>query len=150
MFDRKNEGPGGAAGACMEDQQSVSGQPYTPAPPATQGVYRGRWRTSDSRFRPPPGDEPGDDAQWFQNHPDRRCRLRRLRPADFEASAAQNVLPMLLLTQIDGHLIGVVIPPHGLPDADDDGALRERFLQAIDDSAELRALVQDVLAEAKP
>jgi hypothetical protein len=150
MDGYKSRSPGGAAGASEDWQGKENAKAYTPAAPAAQvGVFRGRWRWRDTAYRPPP-DEPGDDAQWFQNHPHRRCRLRRLTAADFAASAAQNVLPMVLVTEIGGHLIGVVIPNRGLPDADDDAALRERFLQAIDDSPELRTLMQDVLAEGKP
>jgi hypothetical protein len=96
------------------------------------------------------GDEPPDDAGWFQRNPHRAFRLRPLTPADFAASAAQNVLPMLLLTQIAGQLVGIVVPPHGLPDADDDAAPEARFLEVVNDSSELRETLRDVLAEAKP
>jgi hypothetical protein len=148
MFDHKIADPGGAAGACVEDhRQGENGQSYTPSYAPRQARYLGRWRVRDSSFRPPP-DELGD-AEWFQNHPHRNCRLRRLTAADFAGSRLQDSLPWLLVTQIDGCLVGVVIPNRGLPDAHDDAALRQRFLEAIDDSPELRAAVALAL-EGKP
>ena len=148
MDGYKSRSPGGAAGASEDWQGKENAKAYTPAAPAAQvGVFRGRWRVRDSSFRPPP-DELGD-AEWFQNHPHRNCRLRRLTAADFAGSRLQDSLPWLLVTQIDGCLVGVVIPNRGLPDAHDDAALRQRFLEAIDDSPELRAAVALAL-EGKP